>query len=110
MTFLFVLLMLPLQVDAANNIYRIDIDVNILQDGSANIVEVWDVDGDDGTEWYKVMNNMGNMKLSNFTVSMDGETLTYKDWNVNESLYQKRGYYGKGKNGQNQLSLQKVKG
>ena len=34
------------------------------------------------------------MKLSDFTVSMDGNFLLYKDWNVDESLSEKRGYYG----------------
>lgn len=94
--FLFVLMLfvMPLSVSASNKIYSIDIDVNLNQDGSANITEVWDVDGSDGTEWYKVMNNLGNMELSNFTVSMDGNNLTYKNWNVDESLNQKRGYYG----------------
>ena len=93
--FLFLMLMLmPITVDATNRIYNIDIDVNIDQDGSANITEVWDVDGSDGTEWYKVMNNLGNSELSNFKVSMDGNNLTYKSWNIDESLSQKRGYYG----------------
>ena len=93
--FLFVLLLLiPIGVDASNRIYDIDIDVNLNKDGSANITEVWDVDGDNGTEWYKVMNNLGNMELSNFTVSMDGRKLQYKNWDVDESLSEKRGYYG----------------
>ena len=73
---------------------KIDIDVNLNKDGSANITEIWDVDGDNGTEWYKVMNNMGNIRLSDFTVSMDGNNLIYKDWDIDESLYEKRGYYG----------------
>ena len=84
---------MPLGVNA-NTIHSIDIDVYLNRDGSANITEVWDVDGSDGTEWYKVINNMGNMKLYNFTVRMDGNLLLYKDWDINESLYQKRGYYG----------------
>jgi len=92
--FILMLLVMPLSVNASNNIYSIDIDVNINQDGSANITEVWDVDGEDGTEWYKVMNDLGDMELSNFNVSMDGSRLTYKNWNVDESLYEKRGYYG----------------
>lgn len=94
--FLFILLLLvmPNIVNAANKIHNIDIDVYLNEDGSANITEVWDVDGDDGTEWYKVINNLGNMELSEFTVMMDGGELTYKDWDVNETLYQKKGYYG----------------
>lgn len=88
------LLLCPLTVFAENIIYRIDMNIDILQDGTANITEVWDVDGSDGTEWYKVMNNLGNSTLSNFKVSMDGKKLTYKNWNIDESLNQKKGYYG----------------
>ncbi len=92
--FLFVMMFLmPLSV-FANDIYSINIGVEVLKDGSANIVEVWDVDGSDGTEWYKVINNLGNMELSNFNVYMDGNKLTYKTWDVDESLSEKKGYYG----------------
>ena len=92
--FLFLLLVMPLSVDASNKIYSIDIDIYLNEDGSANITEVWDVDGLDGTEWYKVMNDLGESKLSDFNVMMDGNLLQYKDWDVNESLFQKKGYYG----------------
>ena len=93
--FLFLLLLvMPTFVDAANKIHSIDIDVYLNKDGSANITEMWDVDGSDGTEWYKVINNLGNMELSDFMVSMDGRKLMYKDWDVDESLGQKKGYYG----------------
>lgn len=92
--FLIGLFLLPISVSAKNRIYNIDMHINVTQDGSANITETWDVDGDDGTEWYKVLNNLGESEVSNFKVSMDGRELTYKDWNVDESLSQKRGYYG----------------
>ena len=81
-------------VSAKNNIYSIDIKVYLDEDGNADITEVWDVKGSDGTEWYKVLNNLGNMELSNFKVSMDGTDLKYKTWDVDESLSQKKGYYG----------------
>jgi len=92
--FLICLLLFPIGVDAKNKIYSIDMDITVDKNGNASIVEVWDVDGDDGTEWYKVMNNLGNSKLTNFKVSMDGRPLTYKFWYVSESLSQKKGYYG----------------
>ena len=78
----------------ANTISKIDIDIYIDNSGNATIREVWDVEGTDGTEWYKVMNNLGNSQITNYTVSMDGIPLQYKNWNVNESLSQKKGYYG----------------
>ena len=55
-------------VSASNNIYSIDIKVNLDENGNADIEEIWTVRGSDGTEWYKVLNNMGNMELSNFNV------------------------------------------
>ena len=81
-------------VSAKNNIYNIDIKVYLDEFGNADITEVWDVKGSDGTEWYKVLNNLGNMELSNFKVSMDGTDLKYKVWDIDESLSQKKGYYG----------------
>lgn len=81
-------------VSAKNNIYNIDIKVYLDEDGNADIEEIWNVKGSDGTEWYKVLNNMGNMELSNYKVYMDGNLLNYKEWDVNESLSEKKGYYG----------------
>ena len=79
---------------SANTINSIDMSIYLNEEGNAHITEVWNVDGSDGTEWYKVMNNLGNSKLTNFEVSMDGKALESKSWNVNESLEQKKGYYG----------------
>lgn len=80
----------------ANTIYNIDVDVYIDNNGNAEITETWDAKGSDGTEWYHPFRDLkqDNYKLTNFTVSMDGEPLTYKVWNVSESLNQKAGYYG----------------
>ena len=86
--------MMPLSVKADNIIHSIDMDIYIEQDGTAKIKEVWDVDGQDGTEWYKVLNNLDGSEVNNFKVSMDGKELTYKGWEVEETLSQKRGYYG----------------
>ena len=77
-------------VNAANRIHSIDISVYLDEKGNASIQEIWTVDGQDGTEWYKVLKNLGNSKLSDFTVSMDGKPLTYKNWDVDESLSQKK--------------------
>ena len=80
----------------ANTIYNIDVDVYINNNGNAEITETWDVKGSDGTEWYHPFRDLenDNYKLTNFTVTMDGTPLTYKNWNVSESLSQKAGYYG----------------
>ena len=84
----------------ANTIYSIDMDIYIDENANANITEVWKVKGTDGTEWYKPLRDLGSSKLSNFNVSMDNEPLTYKNWNINESLQEKSGYYGINYNGQ----------
>ena len=87
---------------SANTINKIDMNIKLDETGNANITETWDVDGSDGTEWYKGMSNLGNSELTDFTVSMDGTPLKYKEWNINESLNEKKGYYGinKTSNGQ----------
>ena len=78
----------------ANTIYSIDVDVYIDEYANANVKETWHVNGSDGTEWFHVFRDIGESKISNYTVSMDGTPLTYKEWNVNESLSDKAGYYG----------------
>ena len=93
MLFLFMMLV-PILGVKADTIKKIDMRINILEDGSAEIKEVWNVKASSGSEWYKQMYNLGEMKLSNYKVLMDGKELTYKTWNVNENLSQKAGYYG----------------
>ncbi len=78
----------------ANTIYDINMDIYIDKDGNAEITEKWDVQGSNGTEWYKQVYDVGNSTLSDFTVLMDGVPLTKKIWNISESLNQKAGYYG----------------
>ncbi len=78
----------------ADEIYQIDMNINLEQDGTANITEVWNVEADSGSEWYKQLYNLGNSEISNFTVSMDGELLQEKDWDIDETIDEKAGYYG----------------
>ena len=91
---MFIFLISSTLVHASNDIYSIDMDIYLDEQGNANITEVWDVKGSDGSEWYKVYTNMGNIDLANFTVSMDGMKLTKKVWDVDENLSEKKGYYG----------------
>ncbi len=78
----------------ADHIYNVAMDIYLDEQGNAKIEEVWDVKADDGSEWYKQLYNMGNEKLENFSVLMDGKELTYKTWNINESMREKAGYFG----------------
>ena len=91
---MFIFLISSTLVHASNDIYSIDMDIYLDEQGNANITEVWDVKGSDGSEWYKGYTNMGNIDLANFIVSMDGMELTKKVWDVDENLSEKKGYYG----------------
>ena len=93
--FIMLLLLILSPVRAlADHLYDIKMDINLLEDGSAKITEVWDVKADSGSEWYKQFYNLGNQELTDFQVAMDGEVLQYKSWNVKETIDQKSGYYG----------------
>ena len=92
---LLLLLLCPILRVSADTINKVDMKVDILDDGTANIEEVWNVKASSGSEWYKQMYNLGDMELTNFKVLMDGEELTYKSyWDVNGSMSEKAGYYG----------------
>lgn len=91
--FLMMMLFMPFSV-LADTIYSVSMNVNILEDGTANIVEKWDVKADSGSEWYKTMYELNNSKLTNYKVFVDGEELEYKEWDADESLSEKSGYYG----------------
>ena len=87
------LLLLPFSVKA-DHLYNVDMNKKKAKNGTASVTETWDVKADSGSEWYKAYNNLQNVEISNFTVSMDGSPLKYKSWEVDETLSQKRGYYG----------------
>lgn len=91
----FFIMMFIMPISAlADTIYSVKMDINILEDGTANVEEIWDVKADSGSEWYKTMYELNNSELTNYKVTMDGNELSYKDWNVNETLSEKSGYYG----------------
>ena len=70
-------------------------DIYLDRQGNANIEEKWDVKAEDGSEWFKQIKNLRGIEIEEYTVYMDGDLLTEKkDWNINESLEQKRGYFG----------------
>ncbi|MBQ3435773.1 MAG: DUF2207 domain-containing protein [Bacilli bacterium] len=84
---------LPLTAKA-DTISDVNMEIDVLEDGSANIVETWDVQASGGSEWYKQYKNLKNMEISNFSVSKDGVPLQEKTWDVDESMSEKDGYYG----------------
>ena len=87
------LFLIPVSVKA-DHLYNVDMKINIDKEGVASVTETWDVKADSGSEWYKAYYNLDDIKISNFQVSMDGNPLKYKEWNVDEGLNQKKGYYG----------------
>lgn len=89
-----ILLLATINVYAKSDIYSINMDVYLQKNGNMDVTEYWDVRADDGTEWFKQIKNLNESKIINYTVSMDGEPLKQKNWNVKESLSEKRGYYG----------------
>lgn len=91
--FFIMMFIMPLSA-LADTIYSVNMDINILEDGTANVKEIWDVKASSGSEWYKTMYELNNSELTNYKVSMDGKELSYKDWDVDETLTEKSGYYG----------------
>ena len=92
---IFFIMMFIMPVSAlADTIYSVTMDINILEDGTANVKEIWDVKASSGSEWYKTMYELNNSELTNYKVTMDGKELSYKSWNVNETMSEKSGYYG----------------
>lgn len=79
----------------ANSIRDIQISVTLHKDGSASIVERWDVHADDGTEWYLLRDNLGDISISEFSVSDNGTRLSDDGrWDVDRSRSEKAGRYG----------------
>jgi len=86
-----------------SSVYASDIDlrdINITavlqEDGSAHIKEVWDIDVNEGTEIYKVFDNMGDSKIENFNV-VDEKGFQYQnigDWDVDADKAEKDGKCG----------------
>lgn len=88
------LIMFAPMVALADTINNVTMKVYVNEDGSAEFTETWNVIADSGSEWYKQLYNLGNMEISDYSVMMDGKEMKYKDWDVNEGLSEKSGYYG----------------
>ena len=73
----------------AGTIRSIDINLSLDREGSAYITEIWDINADEGTEWYLVKSNLRNMSIRDFSVSENGVMFTNEgDWNVRPSIKQ----------------------
>lgn len=87
-------------VNAANNVNSIKMDIYIDPNGTAHVTETWDAYLSEGTEGYKPYYNLGNSKIQNFKV-YDGNKLytNIGNWDTDDSFSEKA--Y---KNGFNYLS------
>lgn len=57
-------------------------EINLDKNGTAKIVEKWDIDVNSGTELYKQYNNLENSTIGNFNVSENGNRFqTLSAWN-----------------------------
>lgn len=71
--------------------YSIDVNVTLLDNGDAQVIEVWDVELDDGwSELYVPKTNLGTMSIKNMQVKelTTGKEFTYtgENWDVGSGL------------------------
>lgn len=78
------------------NVRDVDVRVRLYNDGSAVVSETWELTANEGTEMYLPRENMGDMEISEFSVTDEtGAQYAYEDrWDVNRSLSQKAGRCG----------------
>ncbi len=86
--FLFVFTFLSLYNSVkANTINKISMDIFVDNNGNAQVTEVWNCRTNQGTEVYHPYYNLGSSKISNLSVSENGQsytTLSY--WNTSGTL------------------------
>ncbi len=74
----------------------LDITVELQQDGSAWITQVWDAYSNEGTEWYIPIGNLGPMTVSDLSVHENGVAFESQGdrWDVDWSRSRKAGKCG----------------
>jgi len=80
----------------ASRLDDVNISVRLQKDGSARVREVWTMDIHDGTEWYLVRDNLGDIRILDFTVSDETGRVfeNVGDWDVDWSMNRKAGKCG----------------
>ena len=69
-------------------------NIYVDNNGTAHVTEEWTTNLIQGTEGYKPYYNLGESKISNFKVSMNGKEYTYNsDYNINASFNEKKYHY-----------------
>ena len=85
----------PVRADS-EAIYSIDVIVDLQNDASANITQIWHVSSYQGTEIYIPQTNLGDREITNLQVSDDsGNQFEYiGDWDVDASFEEKANKVG----------------
>lgn len=81
---------------ADTHLNDISIHTTLNNDGSAHVQEIWDINIEEGTEIYKVFDNMGDSHISNFNV-VDDQGKRYQnigEWDVDLDKEDKDGKCG----------------
>lgn len=78
------------------SIRDVDITLTLLPDGTASIQERWDVCAADGTEWYLVRGNLGDIEIGNLTVSDESGRAYVNEgsWDTQRGIAEKAGRCG----------------
>ena len=84
-----VLFLFPIYGVKANSVSSINMDIYLDNDGNANVTETWVASVSQGTEGYHPYYNLGEAKLTNLEVSMDGREFETVDWDINRSFSEK---------------------
>ncbi|MGE4548173.1 MAG: DUF2207 domain-containing protein [Intestinibacillus sp.] len=81
---------------SAESVDSVTVDVTLDESGAAHVTEVWQIDATQGTEWYLNKVNMGDMEITDFSVSDEtGKQYTNEGaWDVDRSREQKAGKCG----------------
>ena len=85
------LIFIPISVKAID-IDAVDIDAYIDKEGNAHIKETWTNPKAESSwsEFYKTYDNLGEMKITDFSVSYNNQTYTYvDDWDIDKSFSEK---------------------
>ena len=77
-------------------IHSVDISLLLTHDGTARVTEVWDVTATEGTEWYLVRENLGDIVIDSLAVSDENglRFVTEPEWNSDRSRSAKEGRCG----------------
>ena len=73
-----------------SSVDSISITAVLAGDGSAAVTEVWNVEIYEGTEWYLVRNNLGDIEITSLSVNGDGRDFeNIGEWEVDRNIDRK---------------------